>query len=197
MNEYDKTEIDSDTENKLGVTRGEGVGGGAKQVKEIKKYKLLLINKAQGCNTQHRVQLIFYNDSVQCIISKNIKYVVPPKLMLCCNTSIILKSFKLFIYLFLTVLGRHCSTGFSLVAGKQGLLSSCGAPASHRGGFSCCRAQALGLRGFSSCGTWVPQLQLPGSRVQAQQLWPRCLVASQHMESSPIRDQTYVSFIGR
>ena len=30
MNEYDKTEIDSDTENKLVVTRGEGVGGGAK-----------------------------------------------------------------------------------------------------------------------------------------------------------------------
>ena len=30
MNEYDKTEIDSDTENKLVVTRGEVVGGGAK-----------------------------------------------------------------------------------------------------------------------------------------------------------------------
>ena len=53
------------------------------------------------------------------IISKNIKYVVPPKLMLCCNTSITLKSFKFFIYLYLTVLGLHCSTGFSLVVASK------------------------------------------------------------------------------
>ena len=36
---------------------------------------------------------------------------------------------------------------------EQGLLSSCGAQASHCGGSSCCRAQALGLKGFSSCGS--------------------------------------------
>ena len=39
--------------------------------------------------------------------------------------------------------------------GEQGLLSSCGAWASHCGGFSRCRVWALGLEGLSSCGTWV------------------------------------------
>ena len=38
---------------------------------------------------------------------------------------------------------------------KWGLLSSCGAQASHCGGFSCCRAWALGLAGFSSCSVWA------------------------------------------
>ena len=39
---------------------------------------------------------------------------------------------------------------------KQGLLSSCGAQASHCGGFYCCRAQALGHAGFSCAvhGFW-------------------------------------------
>ena len=34
---------------------------------------------------------------------------------------------------------------------KQGPCSSCGAQASHCGGFSCCSARALGCMGFSSC----------------------------------------------
>ena len=38
---------------------------------------------------------------------------------------------------------------------EGGLLSSCGTPASHCGGFSCCEAQALGCVGFSSCGAWA------------------------------------------
>ena len=41
-------------------------------------------------------------------------------------------------------LGLYCYAGFALVA-EQGPLSSCGAPASCRGGFSCCGAQALGV----------------------------------------------------
>ena len=50
--------------------------------------------------------------------------------------------------------------GSSLVHGlfsrccEWGLLSSCGAQASHCGGFSC-GAQALGHGAFSSCGTWA------------------------------------------
>ena len=52
--------------------------------------------------------------------------------------------------------------------GKQGLLSSCNAQASHCGGFSCCRAWALELVGFRSYSTWAQQLWLPGSRAQAQ-----------------------------
>ena len=62
----------------------------------------------------------------------------------------------LFIYLFVfgcagsSLLHRLFSS-----CGEPGLLPSCGARASHCGGFSCCRAQALGTVGFSSCSTWV------------------------------------------
>ena len=38
---------------------------------------------------------------------------------------------------------------------EQGLLSSCGAQASHCGGFSCCGPRALWPMGFHSCGTWA------------------------------------------
>ena len=59
-------------------------------------------------------------------------------------------------YLLLTLLGLCCSAGFSLVAVSwgSGLLSNCGARASHCHCFSCCRAHRLGCTGFSSCGTW-------------------------------------------
>ena len=52
---------------------------------------------------------------------------------------------KLF-YLFLTVLGFHCCMGFFSSYGEWGLLSSCGALASHCCGFSCCGAGTLGAR---------------------------------------------------
>ena len=51
----------------------------------------------------------------------------------------------LFIYLFLAVLGRHCCERAFPSCGELGLLSSCGAWASHCGGFSGCRAQAQGV----------------------------------------------------
>ena len=38
---------------------------------------------------------------------------------------------------------------------EWGLLSSCGAQASHFRGFSYYRALALGHAGFSSCGAWL------------------------------------------
>ena len=41
---------------------------------------------------------------------------------------------------------------------EWGLLSSCGAQASHCGGFSCYGAQALEPSGFISCRTWAQQL---------------------------------------
>ena len=69
-------------------------------------------------------------------------------------------------------------TGSSLLCGlfssygKRGLLSSCGARASHYGGFSCCGAQA-------------------------QELWHTCLVVLQYVGSSQTRDQTHISCIGR
>ena len=44
---------------------------------------------------------------------------------------------------FMAVLGLRCCVKAFSSCGEQGLLSGCGAPASHRGGFSCCRAQAL------------------------------------------------------
>ena len=60
----------------------------------------------------------------------------------------------LFIYLFLSVLGLCCCKWAFSGCGTQGLLSSCGAQASHYSGFSCCRAAALEHR-LSSCGTGV------------------------------------------
>ena len=61
-----------------------------------------------------------------------------------------------FIYLFvlfLAMLGLCCCAGFFSSCGKWGLLSSCCAWASHRGGFSCCGVQAAGHMGFSSCSS--------------------------------------------
>ena len=75
-------------------------------------------------------------------------------------------SFNLFkkITYFLAVLGLHCCTQAFSSCRERGLLSSCGAWASHRGGFSCCGAQALdtqasvvAAQGLISCG--VPALE--------------------------------------
>ena len=102
----------------------------------------------------------------------------------------------LFIDLLLAVLGLCCSGLFSS-CGERGLLSSCSAQPSLCSGFSCCGAQASGYAGFSSCGTWAQQLQLPGSRAQAQYLCNTGLVALRHVGSSWNRDRTRVSCIGR
>ena len=63
------------------------------------------------------------------------------------------------IYLFLVVLSLLLHGLFSSCS-EQGLLSSCGAQASHCSGFSCCRAQALEHSAFSRCGTRAQQLRL-------------------------------------
>ena len=49
------------------------------------------------------------------------------------------------------MLGLRGCTGAFFSCGKQGLLSSCGLPASHCGGFSSCEARAL-EHGLMSCG---------------------------------------------
>ena len=82
-------------------------------------------------------------------------------------------------------------------SGEWLLFSRCMAQASHCSGFSRCRAWAQGRGGCSSCGMQAPQLQLPGSRAQAEQVWCIVLVGSLHVVSSQIRDQTYVFCIGR
>ena len=56
-------------------------------------------------------------------------------------------------FVFLTVLGLPCCAWAFSSCSEQGLLSSCGAWASHCGGFSRCGARALGLLGFSNCST--------------------------------------------
>ena len=60
---------------------------------------------------------------------------------------------KLFIYLF--IFGCTAVHRLFPSCGKQGLLSSSGAQASHSCGFSCCKAWSLEHAGFSSCGTWA------------------------------------------
>ena len=73
---------------------------------------------------------------------------------------------KIILFLFgcaksLLLLGHFSSCG------KQGLLSSCGARASHCSGFSCCRAWAQGVwasvvaaPGLSSCSSWALEHRL-------------------------------------
>ena len=51
--------------------------------------------------------------------------------------------------------------------------------------------------GFSSCGTWVQELWLAGSRAQAQQLWRTGFIAPRHVGSSRTRARTRVPCIRR
>ena len=69
-------------------------------------------------------------------------YTVGPQYVLCFGREVCL-----FV---LTVMGLCCSAWDFSSFSKWGLLCSCGARASHGGGFSC-GAHALGHTGFSSC----------------------------------------------
>ena len=74
--------------------------------------------------------------------------------------------FKCFIiYLFLAVLGLHCCWWAFSRCSKQGLRSSCGARASHCGGFSCHRAR------FSTCGLQSCSSQAPEHRLTSCGTW--------------------------
>ena len=94
-------------------------------------------------------------------------------------------------YLFLAVLGLHCCKWAFSSCCEQGLLSSCGVQVSD---WWLLLLQSMGSR---ACG--LPQLQLLGSRAQAQQLKLRCrgLVALWYGGSSWTRDQTYDPYTGR
>ena len=76
-------------------------------------------------------------------------------------------NFYLFYYLFIWSVPDLLLCRLFCSCSERGLLSSCGARASHRGGFSCCGAQALGTWssaveacGFSSCGSWALEHRL-------------------------------------
>ena len=62
--------------------------------------------------------------------------------------------------LFLVVPGLCCYTQVFSSRSERGLLSRCGAWASHCSGFSGCRAGALGHPGFSSYGFQAPEFRL-------------------------------------
>ena len=49
----------------------------------------------------------------------------------------------------MVALNLHCCTQAFYSCGKWGILSSCGAWASHCSGFSCCRARVQGAQGLS------------------------------------------------
>ena len=57
---------------------------------------------------------------------------------------------KIFICLFLVVLGLHCYAWALSSCGESGLTSGCGTWASHCGGLSCCGAWALGHVGIGN-----------------------------------------------
>ena len=67
------------------------------------------------------------------------------------------------------------------------IIFGCAGSLSLRGLFSSCKAQAPGLTGLCS----------RSSRAQAQELWCMGLVTPQHVGSSWMRDQTWVSCTGR
>ena len=72
------------------------------------------------------------------------------------------KKIKNFIYLFLAVLGLRCCVAFSLLA-ASGVNSPVVVHWLLIEGSS-----LVECTGFSSCGKWAQQLQLLGSRAQAQ-----------------------------
>ena len=92
-----------------------------------------------------------------------------------------------FIYLYFACAGSSLLRGLFCSWREQRLLSSCGAQASHCGGFSCCGSQVCGL---SSCCSQALELRLTS-------WWCMDLVALQHMAFSWTRGQTHVPYIGR
>ena len=72
---------------------------------------------------------------------------------------------KLFNYLFWLRWVFICYTQASFSCEEWDLLSSCGAWASHCGGFSCCRAWTLGHTGFSSSQDLEHRLSTSGAWV--------------------------------
>ena len=84
---------------------------------------------------------------------------------------------KLFIYLFMAVLGLRCYVWAFLQLRRAGATLRCGARASHCGGFSCCGARALGAWAsvvvaprLSSCGLWALEHRLSSCGAWAQLL---------------------------
>ena len=73
-------------------------------------------------------------------------------------------------YLFLGCARSLLLCGLFFSGCERELFSSCGAPASHCGGFSC-GAQALGHVGFSSCGFWALEHRLSSRGAWAHLLW--------------------------
>ena len=102
-----------------------------------------------------------------------------------------LKKIILFIYFWL-IWVFFAAHGLSLAVDAL----HCGVWACPCGGSSCRRTQARGTR-LQKLQHVAQQLQLPGCRAQAQQLWHTGLVAPQHVGSSRIRGQTRVSCNGR
>ena len=100
-----------------------------------------------------------------------------------------LEIYFLNVYLFLVVLGLHCSIGLSLVA-----VSGDDSLAVVRGLLTA--AASLVAKQWLQ-GTGLQQSQHVDSRAQAQQMWCTGLVALQHVGSSQTRDRTLVSCIGR
>ena len=99
---------------------------------------------------------------------------------------------KLFIHLFLALVGLcSCVQAFSSCS-EQGLLSSCGAQVSHCGGFSCFGARLLGSGAFRSCSTRAYQLWARGLQSVESTVVAHGLSCATHMETSQTTDRTCV-----
>ena len=80
---------------------------------------------------------------------------------------------------------------------KPGRLPNCGARASLPAAASPVQSTASRARTLQQLRLWAQQFRLLGWESQAQQLRHTASVAPRHVESSQIRDQTWVSYIGR
>ena len=94
---------------------------------------------------------------------------------------------KLFSVKFLAALALHCCLWAFSSFSEWGLLSSCGARASH-----CCRVWAPGRTGFRSCGTWAKflhckwDLPRPGTKPVSPALAGGFLSIAPSGKSSPL-----------
>ena len=110
-----------------------------------------------------------------------------------CLYFLLFKKLVLFYFFIFGCAGSSLLYGFFSRRGERGLLSSCGARASHCGGFFVAERGGLSARGLHSCSSWELEYRLRAVRASL-----RCmgLAAPWHVGSSWIRGQTRVSCIG-
>ena len=101
------------------------------------------------------------------------------------KVTVVLICLKIYLFLFMAVLGLHCCASTFSSCSEQGLLSSCREMSFHCSDFSCFRTWALGV--------WASVTAVHAFSM----LWYTGLVALWHVGLSLTRDWTHVPWIDR